>query len=172
MSGQAPTCDSILRAVYWDCVPDHLEIRADFWMQPKFQAMWWKSQWVYRCPPMPPTWRGRTGKMLTVWKRRSQFKKRKADFYSFAIERQGGEFCIACKSTCWLHLDHILPLVWGGLNIRENCQIMCQYCNSKKGGQIPFPPFDWRELTLSTLGFEQAKKQGITLCISGENFNG
>ena len=34
-----------------------------------------------------------------------------------------------------LHLDHILPLSKGHALTRDNCQVLCRSCNTKKGTQ-------------------------------------
>lgn len=40
-----------------------------------------------------------------------------------------GEHCAWCQSTEELVLDHIVPVMDGGFNIRENAQTLCQPCN-------------------------------------------
>lgn len=48
--------------------------------------------------------------------------------------------CAICKS--WLngtryHLDHVVPLVRGGMDTDSNVQLTCQKCNQEKGGKDP-----------------------------------
>ena len=35
----------------------------------------------------------------------------------------------------YVSVDHIIPLSWGGGNTRENIQLLCSSCNSKKGNK-------------------------------------
>jgi 5-methylcytosine-specific restriction endonuclease McrA len=42
--------------------------------------------------------------------------------------------CLCCGSTNKpLTIDHIFPIVHGGLHVKENIQPLCRECNSKKG---------------------------------------
>ena len=41
--------------------------------------------------------------------------------------------CIACDSSDNITVDHVLPMAMGGLNLIENIQPLCLYCNLKKG---------------------------------------
>jgi 5-methylcytosine-specific restriction endonuclease McrA len=41
--------------------------------------------------------------------------------------------CLKCGTKENLTLDHIKPLIKGGLNTLDNLQTLCGYCNSKKG---------------------------------------
>lgn len=47
--------------------------------------------------------------------------------------------CIYCKTSLrnGFHVDHIYPLSRGGTNSRENLQLLCRSCNSKKGAKHP-----------------------------------
>jgi len=45
------------------------------------------------------------------------------------------DHCLCCGTTEDLTVDHIVPLVEGGANSFENCQILCRPCNSRKGTQ-------------------------------------
>lgn len=48
-----------------------------------------------------------------------------------------GNKCICCgKSNVILTVDHIIPLVKGGMNTIDNLQPLCKSCNSKKGTKI------------------------------------
>ena len=44
--------------------------------------------------------------------------------------------CLCCGSTQKLSLDHITPLHLGGDNTKENAQVLCHSCNSKKHTSI------------------------------------
>ena len=43
--------------------------------------------------------------------------------------------CLCCGTTENLSLDHIIPISKGGLNVKENSQVLCRACNSKKGNR-------------------------------------
>ena len=47
--------------------------------------------------------------------------------------------CPCCKGKlgCDFHMDHIMPLSLGGLNIDENIQLLCKSCNLSKGAKHP-----------------------------------
>ena len=40
--------------------------------------------------------------------------------------------CLCCGTTEKLSLDHIIPIVRSGDNTKENAQVLCRSCNSKK----------------------------------------
>lgn len=44
--------------------------------------------------------------------------------------------CVRCSRKDNLSLDHIIPVSKGGKHIRENIQILCRSCNSKKGAKL------------------------------------
>lgn len=54
-----------------------------------------------------------------------------------------GRVCASCGSTEDITIDHVVPLVKGGLHIKSNVQPLCRRCNSKKGRKeiryIPLP---------------------------------
>lgn len=41
----------------------------------------------------------------------------------------------ACDLVPGFHLDHIVPLVRGGLNVNSNVQLLCPTCNLSKGSK-------------------------------------
>lgn len=46
--------------------------------------------------------------------------------------------CIYCRSKLVkCHIDHVVPLVLGGSNDKENLQILCPPCNLSKGAKDP-----------------------------------
>ena len=57
-------------------------------------------------------------------------------------KKQGG-ICPACGKSCDLkdmEADHIIPWSKGGKTVEENCQMLCQSCNSSKGAKaLPIP---------------------------------
>lgn len=57
-------------------------------------------------------------------------------------KKQGG-ICPACGKSCVLkdmEADHIIPWSKGGKTVEENCQMLCQSCNSSKGAKaLPIP---------------------------------
>ena len=46
--------------------------------------------------------------------------------------RQEQPWCSSCGKTSDLTVDHIEPLVDGGLTVRSNLQVLCRSCNSAK----------------------------------------
>ena len=47
--------------------------------------------------------------------------------------RRDGYRCDYCGSTRNLEIDHKIPPDLGGTNDRDNLQVLCQACNSRKG---------------------------------------
>ena len=50
-----------------------------------------------------------------------------------------GTACAWCNSTEGLELDHIIPIVAGGINIKGNSQTLCRKCNLWKMAYIDRP---------------------------------
>lgn len=50
-----------------------------------------------------------------------------------------GAVCSWCPSTNDLVLDHIIPIICSGLNIKENAQTLCQDCNRWKMKYVDRP---------------------------------
>lgn len=67
-----------------------------------------------------------------IKKQRSLASGKRNNFFAQVAERDGN-FCRFCQATEDLKLDHIQPVVLGGLSIMDNFQILCFQCNSKKG---------------------------------------
>ena len=48
-------------------------------------------------------------------------------------------WCVVCRAPDSpdnpLTADHIVPLALGGRNVRDNVQVMCRACNSRKGAR-------------------------------------
>lgn len=57
------------------------------------------------------------------------------DVKLFVWARDGGK-CVNCGATKDLQFDHIIPLARGGANTKENIQILCRACNSRKSDEI------------------------------------
>lgn len=52
-----------------------------------------------------------------------------------AVIGRDGKSCRACGKGDNLHIDHIHPVVAGGLTVMENLQVLCRRCNSSKGAR-------------------------------------
>lgn len=46
-------------------------------------------------------------------------------------------YCCSAKLSLGYHLDHIVPIALGGLNVDSNIQLLCPACNIKKGAKHP-----------------------------------
>ena len=55
-----------------------------------------------------------------------KYKRRELGAIAYKIKEELGEFCVVCKSTEQLELDHINPLRNGGTNKRNNLQVLCK----------------------------------------------
>lgn len=49
------------------------------------------------------------------------------------IFKTHGNKCLCCGKSGDIGIDHIIPIAHGGDNNIDNLQILCRYCNSKKG---------------------------------------
>lgn len=49
--------------------------------------------------------------------------------------------CAWCETTVGLELDHVIPIVAGGVNIKGNCQTLCRKCNLWKMVYVDRPYF-------------------------------
>lgn len=58
------------------------------------------------------------------------------------FDAQGGKcaYCKICIKKNKRHIDHIIPLILGGSNDRENIQLLCVPCNLQKG---PLHPLEY-----------------------------
>lgn len=47
--------------------------------------------------------------------------------------------CVNCAASLKTgsHIDHVIPLALGGLNVDSNVQLLCPPCNSRKGAKDP-----------------------------------
>ncbi len=57
------------------------------------------------------------------------------DVKMFVWQRDKGR-CVKCGSNQNLEYDHIIPVSMGGSNTARNLQILCEFCNRSKGGNI------------------------------------
>lgn len=46
------------------------------------------------------------------------------------------DICAICKSKDNLTVDHIVPISKGGKHSSDNLQVLCSYCNTKKGNKL------------------------------------
>ena len=51
-------------------------------------------------------------------------------------QRTQGVRCRYCGTNKQLTKDHIVPLSKGGKDCKSNYQVLCKYCNNKKGSLI------------------------------------
>jgi superfamily II DNA or RNA helicase len=51
------------------------------------------------------------------------------------VRERDGNQCVCCGSTRRLRVDHIVPYYYGGGNILDNLQTLCEACNVAKGMQ-------------------------------------
>ena len=53
------------------------------------------------------------------------------------ILARDGYCCQSCGETDGkMHIDHIVPKRLGGSDLEENLQVLCQFCNLRKGGRF------------------------------------
>jgi hypothetical protein len=57
------------------------------------------------------------------------------DVKMFVWQRDKGR-CVKCGSNQNLEYDHIIPVSMGGSNTARNLQILCEFCNRSKGGNL------------------------------------
>ena len=50
--------------------------------------------------------------------------------------RQEQPWCSICMGTESLTVDHIIPRSMGGSNDRDNLQVLCRSCNSRKATRL------------------------------------
>lgn len=53
----------------------------------------------------------------------------------FVVDRDGA-LCRACGSSSWLNIDHVMAQRNGGAHHPGNLQLLCLFCNSRKGGLV------------------------------------
>ena len=80
--------------------------------------------------------------MLSYLKRdpkpREEQRYRK-NFTPFQRKTWKADKCSWCQSSDQLVLDHIIPVMDGGLNMKENAQTLCQPCNLWKSAYVDRP---------------------------------
>jgi 5-methylcytosine-specific restriction endonuclease McrA len=77
---------------------------------------------------------------LTKPKPRDEMRYRR-EFTPWQKTTWKGTVCAWCRSTDGLELDHIIPIVAGGLNIKGNSQTLCRKCNLWKMAYVDRPYF-------------------------------
>lgn len=50
--------------------------------------------------------------------------------------RRDGPACTSCGSETDLQIDHVVPIAKGGDNRFRNLQLLCGFCNRRKGARI------------------------------------
>lgn len=93
---------------------------------------------------MRKRWEENRDKMLAMFdhapKPREEQRYRQ-NFTPFQRKEWKATECAWCSSTEELILDHIVPVVDGGVNIRENAQTLCQPCNIWKSVYVDRPRY-------------------------------
>lgn len=56
-----------------------------------------------------------------------------------------GSKCWICKTAPYEHMDHVKPLIAGGLHILANLRPACQRCNYRKNKSWPFNVNEFRQ---------------------------
>lgn len=53
---------------------------------------------------------------------------------------ESNRFCVRCKATECLTLDHIIPISWGILSRHsiDNFQVLCNQCNATKNNYVSY----------------------------------
>lgn len=49
--------------------------------------------------------------------------------------KYGLHVCAQCDTTENLQVDHVVALARGGVNGRDNYQVLCGFCNARKGAR-------------------------------------
>ena len=57
------------------------------------------------------------------------------DIKDWVFEKHG-KICLACGTNKNISLDHVIPIIKKGENIKENLQPLCKPCNSRKHDKI------------------------------------
>jgi 5-methylcytosine-specific restriction endonuclease McrA len=52
------------------------------------------------------------------------------------ILERDGNLCLKCGATEDLTVDHIVPVILGGLTNPDNLRTLCRACNSSKGSKL------------------------------------
>ena len=80
--------------------------------------------------------------IAAITKPKSPFGPRhRREFTPYQKKEWKDSKCAWCDSTDGLELDHIIPIVTGGINIRQNSQTLCRKCNLWKMAYIDRPQF-------------------------------
>lgn len=73
-----------------------------------------------------------------IWKINPDYEKElRTKAFESAVTTDGKYVCAYCKNVFLnripMQVDHIIPLNKGGKTVPKNLQILCKYCNGKKG---------------------------------------
>ena len=80
-----------------------------------------------------------------LFKRKGILKRaRIPEWAKRAVKYRDHGYCVCChkdiseeqRNISAAHIDHIVPLAEGGLNDISNLQLLCEQCNTKKGGRF------------------------------------
>lgn len=73
------------------------------------------------------------------WKKEAEYIRHRQHFSAVQRKEWKSSSCVWCDAVDELVLDHIMPVVAGGKNVRENCQTLCRTCNLWKMWYVDRP---------------------------------
>lgn len=84
-------------------------------------------------------WKKRNPDLVRIYNKRDTANKRCVDKISvddvkYILDRDNNA-CRSCSSTTLIELDHVQAIDNGGLNVRDNLQILCRYHNRQKSNK-------------------------------------
>lgn len=121
------------------------EKRRSYWLyvdERRADSKRWRANNMEKAAAIVKAWRAKNPEKRREYGSRRRAALRAAEGRITAqeieamIAAQKG-LCIYCKADGRLTLDHIIPLARGGSHTRENAQMICARCNSRKGAKDP-----------------------------------
>lgn len=93
----------------------------------------------------PPTWVDDDGIVYLTPRTscRLKYRHRTAKALCEYVWRRDGGCCVRChrrgSPDVWIQVDHVIALRAGGAHHPSNLQLLCNHCNSQKGGLVDMP---------------------------------